>query len=385
MARLSHLCIALASAVILLAPAASEAAEEYVLSISPYNYGVVFISGNLTATATYDWPRVVFQHSYEYFWPVFEVGFPRIFLFNDTDADGRYDANETLCKGYLDKYHTTWSIVEPVVAVDPALGQYAEFGMRSTISLYDDPGNMTAVVNDWGNITFWFRVVENGEVFGNSAGYFVVQGKIEMRLNVTIEILNKTLCSGLAMEQVLKGGGTTEMFILRELNSTGQENLTMVSSRVDETVEGLNVTHDLKETLQPRQEARFAKDDWVARAFYFWNSEVNLTEADGLQHCKPVNSTYYTTGTGLLLQSFYPCCDNTTVLTTDMSLGLFDQVNETTATDWIKENLAVLSVAAVSVALVVILSAVTIRRRRRARAVEQQKQPEDEPEEENAS
>jgi hypothetical protein len=385
LARLSHLCIALASAVILLAPAASEAAEEYVLSISPHNYGVVFTSGNLTATATYSWPRVVFQHSYEYFWPVFEVGFPRIFLFNDTDADGRFDANETLCRGYLDEYHTTWSIVEPVIGVDPALGQYAEFGMRSTVSLYDDPDNMTAVVNDWSNITFWFRVVENGEVFGNSAGYFVVQGKIEMRLNVTIEILNETLCSGLAMEQVLKGGGTTEMFILRELNSTSQENLTMVSSRVDETVEGLNVTHDLRETLQPRQEARFARDDWVARAFYFWNSEVNLTEDDGLQCWKPVNSTYYTTGTGLVVQSFYPCGDNTTVLSTDMSLGLIDQVNETTASDWVKENMTVLAVVAVSVALLAVLSAVVIRRRRRVRAAEQQKPPEDEPEEEKAS
>jgi len=367
----------------LLAPAASGAAEEYVLSVSPHNYGVVFISGNLTATATYDWPRVVFQHSHEYFWPIFEVGFPRMYLFNDTDADGRFDANETLYTGYLDKYHTTWSIIEPVLDIDPVFGQYAEFGMRSTVSLYQDPTNMTALVNDWSNITFWFRVVENGEVFTNSLGDFVVQGRIEMRVNLSVEVLNKTMCSGIVMQQILKGGGTTEMFLLRELISPGEENLTMVSSRVDETADGLNTTHDFRETLQPRQEARFSKDDWTAQAYYFWNSQANLTDADDAQRWKPVNSTYFTTGTGLELQSIYPCGNDTAILCTDMSIGLYDIVQKISARDWLAKNLTALTIAAAFIAVVIALSAFCVRRSKLRRMEPSPPQTENEPDEEN--
>jgi len=383
LARRFRVFIVLASASILLTPAATGAAEEYVLSISAHNFGVVFISGNLTATATHDFPRVVFQHSYEYFWPVFEVGFPRMYLFNDTDADGRFDSNETLFVGYLDEYHTTWSLFEPVLGIDPALGQYAEFGMRSTVSLYQDPANMTALVNDWSNITFWFRVVENGEVFANSLGHFVVQGQVEMRVNVSIEVLNKTMCSGVVMQQVLKGGGTTEMFLLRELISPGEENLTMVSSRVDETVDGLNTTHQFRETSLPRQEACFSKDDWTTQAFYFWNSEVNLTDADDAHVWMPVNSTYFTTGTGLMLQSIYPCENDTTVMCTDMSIGLCNVVEEITARDWLKENMTGFAIAVAFIAGVIALSAVYVRRSRLKKVGHSPPQTENEPDEEN--
>jgi len=96
------------------------------LSHSVDDYKTAFVSGNLTAAVTHDWPRVAFYHTNDRFSPTFEIGMPVIYLFNDTNEDGIFARSEATYVAYLDSLrNVTWDISLVLMGVDPVTGQFA--------------------------------------------------------------------------------------------------------------------------------------------------------------------------------------------------------------------------------------------------------------------
>ena len=348
---------ALLCAAALVIPASSVVAgAEHFLDYSEDNFKVVFISGNLTAAVTYGWPLVVFQHSSALLAPNFEVGVPLLYLFNDTNPDGVFDQSEMVYVSYLDAHHNvTWTMSSVEFGNETGPGEYAQLRMNTSLSLFNDLENLTAQVEDWANITFWFRITENPVVYTNMYGSYTVMGKTDLKMNFTLEIKKHINVSGIALEQLLKGGGSTYMFQIKEDAGGGGTRVTSVSSRDDETVSGLNLTHKLNETSLGSQDIDFSKADGVVQAHYHYSSEP-ISLARGRMNATPMNSSYYTTGTGLKLNIAYSIDNETDAIIHDSSVGLDELGFVSRVKDWFKENLSWLLIISGSITAVVSIS-----------------------------
>jgi hypothetical protein len=327
--------------------------EQHFLEVTDYSFGVVFISGNLTATVTHDLPQVVFKHSTDPIAPSFTIRLPFLYLYNDTNNDGIFSRSEAVYTASLDShYNVVWNATTVEFATGPVSGEYAQLRMSATLSLYDQPADSVPAIDDWANITFWFQITENPVTYSNVYGSYNVAGRTEMRMNFTLDILKKLNFSGLAVEHLLKAGGSTSMFQLRETSNADGWAMTTVSSRVDEGQYGLNVTHRLNQTSLPAQEINFAQDDGTVQAFYRYNSEP-LVRIAGDSQPVVMNSSYYTTGTGMMLYVCYAFSNATTSLSHDSSLGIDERGFVGRVRDWLRENLPMIMVVSGSIVAVV--------------------------------
>lgn len=322
------------------------AQSERFLDWSEDNFKVQFISGNLTASITRDWPRVDFQHSANLFAPMFEIGMNRMFLFNDTNGDGVFSRSEAIYTSLLDSSKVGWNMSSIDFEPADSGGEFAAVSMSATTSLYEGYVNQTIEkpdISDWANITFRFIISEAPVTFTNSLGEYIVAGKTDLQIRMTVEVLKKVDASGLALEQVLQAGGSVYLFLLRERASKSDATvLTPVSARVDERGQGLTFTHRLQQTSLPTQDIEFAKDDGTVQAYYRFSSEPT-TEVNGTARAVSLNSSYYTTGTGLVLCPAYSLSNQTDNLVHDMSIGL-DMSGFVRVRDWAAKNLPVLAI-----------------------------------------
>jgi len=326
----------------------TQADEEHFLDYSEDNFKVAFISGNLTAAVTHDYPRVVFYHSTDPFSPTFEVGYPRIYLFNDSNSDGVFAESEIDYVSYLDENHVFWNVTSVEFLNDTVAGEYAHFRMNATLDLYLGLDNETVSIPEWAKITFWFRISEKNVTWSNSKGSYVVKGGTDLTLNYTLEILKGINSTGVVVEQTLQGGGSAFMFILKQLGSHAVVVDRMVSSRFDERVYGTNFTNDFLATALAQQEVDYAKEDATVKAYYRWDSEPTMNtggnESDAL-----VKSSFYTTGTGMILHSAYMISNSTGSLFQDASLGIDESAFTAKITDWIKENAVAIALLVASI------------------------------------
>ena len=354
------LCVA---AIVIPASSVVSGAEHF-LDYSEDNFKVVFISGNLTAAVTHDWPRVVFQHSAALLAPTFEVGMPLLYLFNDTNPDGVFDQSEMLYVSYLDAHHNViWNVSSVEFGNETMTGEYAQFRMNASLDLFNDFENLTAMVEDWANITFWFRITENAVVYSNTYGSYTVAGRTDLRMNFTLEIRKHINVSGIALDLSLKGGGSTYMFLIKEDAGEGRTRVTSVSSREDETVNGLNFTHKLNETNLASQDIDFSKADGVVQAHYHYSSEP-ISLAPRSMRATPMNSSYYTTGTGLNLNIAFSIDNETDEIIHDSSLGLDELGFVSKVKDWFTLHLPWILIISGSIVAVITISILAIMLRR---------------------
>ena len=336
-----------------LAPAARGDVPEHFLDYSEDNFKVVFISGNLTAAVTHDWPRIVWWHSTAPLSPTFEVSMPRMYAYNDTNGDGVFAMSEVSYTAYLDQNHVSWNSTPVEFHNDTEAGEVAQFRMNATLSLYKGVENQTVYIPDWANITFWFRITENTTYHTNSRGTYPVLGKIGLGMNFTLSILNQLNCSGIVLEQLLQGGGSNEMFMLKQSGSHSQPIYSTVSARVDETGLGLNHTNIFVATDLASQEIAFSKDDGTVQAYYDWDSLPGA----GPNESSPViasNASFFTTGTGLMLHTAYGLNNTTDLLYQEASVGIDEAGFMARITDWVKDNLVGITLALVAIVAVVI-------------------------------
>ena len=326
--------------------------EEHFLDYSEDNFKVAFMSGNLTASVTHDYPRVVFYHSSDPFSPTFEVGFPKMYIFNDSNGDGQFALSEMQYVIWLDENHVLWNVSTLEFEHEPVAGEYAHFRMNATLALYDDMENETVAVADWANITFWFRISENDVAHTNSYGSYVIKGKTDLSINFTIEVIKETNFSGIVVEQLLQGGGSTYMFSLKQKGAVSDVVDRMVSSRFDERVNGTDFTNTFNDTSLPDQEISYAKEDGTVQAYYWWDSEPSIC-LNGSERAAPLNCTFFTTGTGMLLHSAYTVSNDTGCIYQESSIGLDESAFVGKITNWIRDNIAI-----VIAVVVVIIAAV---------------------------
>lgn len=350
--------------------------EEYAMFVSVDETKVSIISGNLTLAITRDsWPRLLFWHTTDPFSPTFDIGFPKLYLFNDTDQDGRFCRSEAVYTVYLDSNHVEWNLssVEPGFRSD--LGEFVLFSMSATADAYNETLDAHPSVESWANITFWFRLAENDVEYENPAGLHVVTGKTEMFVNMTVDVTNRTEFGCVAIERMLQGGAMTSMFHVVE-DGPGSEVTAILSARVDESLEGENFTRPLNGTESSTQCIDIAQEDGTVQAFYHWGSAS--LDLSGEQPAMALNSSCFTTGTGLILHSVLPTSNGTLAFSMDSSVGIEESGFVGSVTDWVKEVGLALAIAGVAiVAAVVIGIHVVIRHRRQKRRESEAKGPEE--------
>jgi len=356
----------------------SFADEEHFLDYSEDNFKAAFISGNFTAAVTHDYPRVVFQHSTDPFSPTFEVGYPRVYLFNDSNTDGMFSESEIEYVSYLDENHVYWNVTPVEFLNDTEAGEYAHFRMNATLDLYLGLDNETVSIQEWANVTFWFRISEKNVTRSNSLGSYVIKGGTDLTLNFTLDIRKSINSTGVVFEQLLQGGGSAYMFILKQLDSEASVIDKTISSRFDERVNGTDFTNDFLAPSLAQQEIDFAKEDGLVKAYYRWDS-LPAMSTDGDELDAPISCSYYTTGTGMILHSAYMVSNSTGSLFQDASLGINESAFTAKITDWIKENaVAITLVTATIVGIIAGVGFLMRYRRRRKAEVEVKPQPEDE-------
>lgn len=350
-----------------LATPGAAAEDEHFLDYSEDNFKVAFESDNLTAAVTHDWPRIVFHHSTDPFSPTFEVGFPRLYLFNDTNLDREFTISEIEYVSHLDENHVVWNVT-PAEFVDETLaGEYIHFRMNATLDLYLGSDDRTLAIQEWANITFWFRISERNVTRTNSQGSYVIKGKTDLTLNYTLDIVKSTNLTGIVFEQLLQGGGTAYMFVLKQKGSHAEVIDRMVSSRVDETSYGTDFTNDFLATSLPQQDISFAKDDGTAMAYYRWDS-VPLMNSSGTLLNSSVNNTFLTTGTGMLLHSCYAVSNETSMLFQEASIGIVESAFTAKITDWLRDNAVAITIFVVPIAAIIVATAMVLRHRRFSKA-----------------
>ena len=347
------------------------APSEHFLEYSEDNFKAQFISGNLTASVTDDWPRVDFQHSENLLAPMFEIGVTRLFLFNDTNGDSVFSRSEAVYTGFLDADYVEWNKTAITFGTRGDGSECASVSMSTTVSLYSgyvDDSEDGPDVPDWANLTFRFMICENSVQYSNSLGQYVVAGKTDLHIQMSIEILKQTGVSRLALEQILLAGGSVHLFLLKERAAKSDASvLTSVSCRDDERGKGLNFTNRMHQTSLPTQDVDFSKADGVVQAYYRFSSEPT-TSVDGVLRPVGLNASYYTTGTSLVLCPSYSMDNQTDDLVHDMSIGL-EMSGFARVRDWVAENLPVLAI--ISGGLIVLaVASIQVWRRKHRRTLE---------------
>jgi hypothetical protein len=339
---------------------AQAADEQHFLDYSVDNFKAVFVSGNLTAAVTFDWPRVVFQHSTNLFAPSFEVSLPIVYLYNDTNHDGVFSRSEAIYTGYLDSHHNvTWNTTAVQFANGVESGEYAQIRMSADVSLFNQTTDTIASVENWANLTFSFQITQYPVTYSNSFGSYTILGRTEMKINCTLDILKELSFTGLAIEHLLKGGGSTNMFMIRENSTSPNGSMTTVSSRVNEEIYGPSFTHRLNQTGLPTQDINFAKEDGTVQAFYRYSSEP-LAKTSGQYSPVAMNSSYYTTGTGLILHSSFEISNETTSISHESFLGIDEKGFTSRVRDWLKANLPMIMVVSGSIVAVIAFSTMAL-------------------------
>lgn len=357
------LCVVAVSLVLMMQPPS----EEHFLDYTEDNFKVSFISGNLTAAVTHDYPRVVFYHSTDPGSQMFDVGFSRIYLFNDSNADGEFSISETEYVSYLDENHVLWNLTTVEFHEDAVAGECACFRMNATLDLYLGLDNETVAISEWADVVFWFRISERNYTCWNSLGSYVVKGGTDLSLNYTLDIRKGINTTGVVVEQLLQGGGNAYMFLMKQKGNQTDVVDRMVSSRFDERSYGSNFTNEFLSTSLPEQDIAFAKDDGTVKAYYRWDS-VPLMYSNGSEQIPLMNNSFFTTGTGMYLHTAYAISNATGTLHQEASLGINESAFTASITDWLKDHAVGVTIFVGSMVAVVVGLVLFMRYRRRSKA-----------------
>ncbi len=329
--------------------------EDYMLFVSVDDKKVTILSGNFSVRVTTEWPRVIFWHEVDPFSPSFEVSYPRMYMHNDSDRDGVFDSGEAGLTVFLDSNHVEWNLTNIVQGFSEECGEYAYFGMRSSLNAYFVGENETLVESDWANMTFWFFIAELPIEYQNSMGGYVVAGMTQLRMNFTLSINKNLTMDNLVLEQFLQGGASTSVFHLYESTAEGDTEVNKITSTVDERLLEDNCSHMFNGTASPMQKVQFAKEDGVVQAFYLWSSDALLGTCENYS-AYLVNSSYFTTGNGMMLHSLLPVGNGTTEVSHVCSTGIYESGFVGGVKDWLREESVIASIMlATAVAIFVAL------------------------------
>ena len=305
---MTGICMVLSAALALTLLHQVAAAEDYVLYAGQDATKVTIESANLTAAIPFEWPRIIFHHTVDPFSPTFDVGVPRLYLYNDTDGDGWFCRAEAVAVVPMDSNHVTWNVTSIEQGYSSELGQYARFSMNGNVSAYALDENGTLMVSDFATVSSSFLIAEFSTRQENSDGPYTVMGRDEIVCSISLKMVRGFNATGLVVDQSLQGGGTTSMFLIKESDDFGEEAYTEVSGREDETELGEDFAHVLMATPEPRQEFSFSKEDGTVQASYFLSSVAVLGDGNETR----TKSTYYSTGSGLVVDTVLPLLNEST-------------------------------------------------------------------------
>jgi len=343
------------------------ATAQHFLEQTEDTYKVQFISGNLTASVTKNWPRVDFKHTLNLLSPMFEISIPRLFLFNDTNGDGVFSLSEAIYTGLMDDNYVKWNVSAVEFGRSDSAGEYATTSMTGWVSLYKGLANQTVdqpVLRNWARLTFSFVISEKPVLYSNARGQYLVEGKTDLKIVLDLAVSRHANATSLAVEQQLLAGGSVYRFMIREQSAKSDGSvLTPVSARDDERWHGLNFTHRIQQTRMPTQDLEFATEQGLVQAHYRYSS-VPTTNDTGTCDAVGLNSSYFTTGTSLMLYPAYSFGNRTDNISHEMSIGL-DMGGFVRVRDWAMRNLPALAIVVGGLVALTVISVNVWRRKQR--------------------
>ena len=348
--------------------------EDYNLFVSVDDTKVTLVSGNFSVAITRDWPRVIFKHDVDPFSPHFEISYPRMYVFNDSDHDGTFDVGEADLTVFLDSNHVDWNITAIDQGYTEELGEFVSFGMKSSLNAYVVGDNETLVTSAWANMTYWFFLAELPVLYESARGSYFVDGRTQLRMNLSLTLNGDVENSCVVMEQYLQGGGTTNTFHLYESAIDGATEVTEALATIDERLLEYNYSHGFRCTTNPMQKIQFAKEDGIVQAFYLWGSDVSMESNNG-SSIRGVNSSYYTTGNGMMLHSVLPIDNETTLISHEYSTGIYESGFVGSFRDWLKEE-STMAFVLIAVAVLVGAALLVWRKKQRKPCVDDSVDPE---------
>ncbi|MBU1159449.1 MAG: hypothetical protein KKE24_08950 [Candidatus Thermoplasmatota archaeon] len=341
-------------------------ADDYTLVVSPDKIKVSIISGIFSVAVTNDWPRIIFWHTNDPFSPTFEASFPRIHMFNDSDDNGVFCRSEAVGTVFFDSNHATWHLSSIIEGHTPDMGEYAMFSMSAETSVYNISGEGPAIIEDWANVTFWFCLTEKPVTYTTPTGSYIVSGKTEMRVNMTIRITNSTSADYIALERFLQGGGTTNSFVVTEDDFQSDEVLTLLSGWDDETLLGADYTRPLRQTDDVVQRIMYTKEDNASQAHFLWGTAARMSNGSS-SYDHILGSSCYTTGAGLMLHSALLISNDTYSIEDETIIGIDESGFVGGVSDWIMEYLLAF-VGLIAIATVSALAFYLIRKKQRIKS-----------------
>lgn len=350
--------VSLCFVVLSMAAPMSGADDDYSLYISVDDTKVGIVSGNLTAAVTRDWPRIVYWHSEDPFTPTFEVSFPRMFMFNDTDADGVFARSEMLGVSFLDSNHVLWNFSAVDQGFSTSMGAFARFNMTTHLSIYRSLEDETVTLSDWAIVTFGFCIAENDVTYENAAGSYVVDGKVSLSVDVSLDVLRQVNSTCIVLEQRVEGGGSASMFVIDDAGGQVE-----ASGLIDEREFGENYTHQMVNADGPLQRVSVAKDDGTVQAIYEWASLASCNRSSNTTQLVPATS-YYTDGIGLTIDTAFAAVEDGATIAFGGVIGLDEGGFVGRMRDWVMEYLPWVAVSVAVVTAMVALFAWRVKTKR---------------------
>jgi len=285
----------------------------------------------------------------------FMVGYMMIVEFEDTNADGVYQPNETLSFAPLDAFEwslQTGQVTNELDEVTEIFASYTKGGLSS--SWEDDwfkdwmpeitegeesPVALSSEDNSESDrfsgmtLRFYGHIYTSdfsGNItddFGVSSNYTVEGG---MELKVDIEIGNFPFISNTSKVTILN-------YLREDVASSGEYEhcFNLHEDHGDNEVDSEDISDDHGIMFEDHDENHDGKDDDIqqlsfidtttdeVRGLYSWLNKAVITDLNGTATAVDVEASYWTDGNGLLLFLAYPNFDGGSLLH-DPSMRLFD-------------------------------------------------------------
>ncbi|MGY5859279.1 MAG: hypothetical protein RTU63_07910 [Candidatus Thorarchaeota archaeon] len=326
----------------------------------------------------------------------FMVGYMMIVEFEDANADGVYQPNETISYAPLDAFEwslQTGQVTNEVDEVTELFASYTKGGLsyNSEDDWYEDwmpeleedeeedPVALASEGEDndfdkYSGMTLrFYGHIYTSDYFGNISDDFgeesnyTVEGGMELK--VDIEIGNFPYMSNTSKVAVLN--------YLREDVASSDEyehNFKLHEDYGDSEIDSDDISDDHGVEFEDHDEDNDGEDDDVqqlsfvdaitdeTRGFYTWLDKAIVTDLNGTETAVDVEASYWTDGKGLLLFLAYPNFDGGSILH-DPSMRLLDTQTPITQPSGVL-NLPMETIALIGVAAAVIVVAALVVKRR---------------------
>ena len=261
------------------------------------------------------------------------IGYNESDVLENPLAEGRYHASLT---------NATWAMIGPTESSDDEIGHSVTVAFRATVDVsYRQAGggqgsggsgsSGAVLIEDWAVVQFTFQVSTKSH-FSGYPGFsdqdIVVNGSTEVKFDIGITLNKAIYADSLAMDtglakmhsSNLSAPADSQGYKLLGYQSDG---VTTSDPSVNETDGTAPIVHRFQYRNAHEQMFAFAEDN-VTKGYFSWANKVMLNWSGGSSTLEDTRTYYGTDGECLRLYVSTPISAETTAISLDPSVGIFE-------------------------------------------------------------